>query len=50
VAVAASAAVWMVLLFIGLSWPVGLLAGIATGSFAALWFVLPIVDRLRADR
>jgi O-antigen/teichoic acid export membrane protein len=50
VAVAASAAVWMVLLFIGLSWPVGLLAGVATGSFAALWFVLPIVDRLGADR
>jgi O-antigen/teichoic acid export membrane protein len=48
VAVAASAAIWMVLLFVGLSWPIGLFAAIATGSFAALWFVLPIVDRISA--
>ena len=50
VAVAVCAAIWMVLLFVGLSWPVGLLAGIATGSFAALWFVLPIVDRIGVDQ
>ena len=49
VAVAACAAIWMVLLFVGLSWPVGLLAGATTGSFVALWFVLPIVDRLGPD-
>jgi O-antigen/teichoic acid export membrane protein len=49
VAVAACAAVWMVVLFVGLSWPAGLLAGVATGSFVVLWFVLPIVDRFRPD-
>jgi len=48
VAVAASAAIWMVMLFVGLSWPVGFFAGIATGSLPALWFVFPIVDRLGA--
>jgi O-antigen/teichoic acid export membrane protein len=50
VAVAASAAIWMVLLFVGLSWPIGLFAALATGSFAALWFVLPIIDRLGAHQ
>src|ERR1700734_1547593 len=50
VAVAVCTAVWMALLFVGMSWPVGLLAGATTGCFAALWFVLPIVDRLGADR
>jgi O-antigen/teichoic acid export membrane protein len=49
VALAACAAVWMVLLFVGLSWPVGLLTGAATGSFVVLWFALPIVDRLWPD-
>jgi O-antigen/teichoic acid export membrane protein len=49
VAVAVCAAVWMALLFVGLSWPVGLLAGATTGCFAVLWFVLPIVDRIGAD-
>jgi O-antigen/teichoic acid export membrane protein len=46
VAVAISAAVWMVLIFVGLSWPVGLLAGFTTACFAVLWFVLPLMDRL----
>jgi O-antigen/teichoic acid export membrane protein len=50
VAVAACAAVWMALLFVGLSWPVGFLAGATTACFVALWFVLPIVDRLAAQR
>jgi O-antigen/teichoic acid export membrane protein len=50
VAVAACAAVWMTLLFVGLSSSEGLLAGATTGCFAALWFVIPIMDRLRADR
>jgi O-antigen/teichoic acid export membrane protein len=47
VAVAVCAAVWMVLLFVGLSWMVGLFAGATTASFLILWFILPIVDRLR---
>ena len=50
VAVAVCSAVWMVLLFIGLSWPTGLLAALATGCFVALWFVFPIADRIGADR
>jgi O-antigen/teichoic acid export membrane protein len=50
VAVAVCAAVWMVLLFVGLGWLVGLLAGLTTAAFVALWFVLPIADRLGADR
>ena len=50
VAVAASAAVWMALLFVGLNWFLGFLAAAATASFALLWFVLPVVDRLEADR
>lgn len=50
VAVAVCAAVWMVLLFVGLTWPLGLLAGATTATFVFLWFVLPIADRLEADR
>ncbi|MFZ0250904.1 MAG: DUF6328 family protein [Acidimicrobiales bacterium] len=50
VAVAVCAAVWMVLLFVGLSWSVSVLAALTTASFAALWFVLPLVDRLGRNR
>ena len=50
VAVAVCAAVWMVLSFVGLTWVVGLFAGAISASFVALWFILPIVDRLEADR
>jgi O-antigen/teichoic acid export membrane protein len=50
VAVAVCAAVWMILLFVGLTWPLGLLAGFTTACFAFLWFVLPVWDRLGADR
>jgi O-antigen/teichoic acid export membrane protein len=50
VAVAVSTAVWMVLLFVGLTWPLGLLAGATTACFGFLWFVLPLADRLGADR
>lgn len=50
VAIAVCAAVWMVLLFVGLNWPVGLLAGVTTGLFVILWFALPMLDRLEADR
>ncbi len=50
VAIAVCSAIWMVLLFVGVQWPVGLLAGIATASFALLWFALPLMDRLGAHR
>ena len=50
VALAVSVAVWMVLLFVGLNWPTGLLAALVTGCFVALWFVFPIADRIGADR
>jgi putative flippase GtrA len=49
VAVAVCSAVWMVLLFVGLSWPVALFASATTASFVALWFVLPIIDRLASE-
>ncbi|HEX4434472.1 MAG TPA: DUF6328 family protein [Acidimicrobiales bacterium] len=50
VAVAISTAVWMVLLFEGLSWPVAVLASGTTASFVFLWFVLPVIDRMARDR
>jgi O-antigen/teichoic acid export membrane protein len=50
VAVAVCAAVWMVLLFVGLTWLVGIVAGLTTALFVALWFALPMVDRFGADR
>jgi O-antigen/teichoic acid export membrane protein len=50
VAVAVCSAVWMVLLFVGLNWTLGLLASATTATFVALWFLLPITDRLNADR
>jgi O-antigen/teichoic acid export membrane protein len=50
VAVAVCAAVWMVLIFVGLSWSVGLFASITTACFAVLWFVLPLIDRLDRNR
>jgi O-antigen/teichoic acid export membrane protein len=50
VAAAVCAAIWMVLLVVGLNWPTALLAGVTSGVFLALWFALPIVDRLGADR
>ena len=46
VALAISGAVWLILSVVGLSWPVTLFAAATTGSFAVLWFVLPVVDRL----
>jgi O-antigen/teichoic acid export membrane protein len=50
VSIAVCTAVWMVLLFVGVGWPIGPLAGIATASFALLWFVLPLADRLGTHR
>lgn len=49
VALAVCAAVWMVLLVVGLNWLTGLLAGFVTGGFTVLWFALPVIDRLDAD-
>ena len=49
VAVAVCSAVWLVLLVVGLTWWVGLLASVVTGSFVVLWFVEPVIDRLTAD-
>src|ERR1700735_4054553 len=49
VAVAACSAVWMVLLFVGLTWLVALFASATTASFVALWFLLPIIDRFSSD-
>src|SRR5580698_26209 len=46
VALAVCVAIWMVLLFVGLNWPTALLAAVVTGCFVALWFVLPIADRI----
>jgi O-antigen/teichoic acid export membrane protein len=46
VALALCAAVWMVLLVVGLSWLSGLFAAATTGCFAFLWFILPVVDRV----
>jgi O-antigen/teichoic acid export membrane protein len=50
VAIAVSAAVWLVLLFVGLTWPLGIVAGLTTALFVLLWFALPMADRLAADR
>lgn len=49
VAIAVCSAVWLVLTFVGLTWWVGLFAAVATGSFAVLWFVMPIMDRMTTD-
>lgn len=49
VALAVCTAVWLVLLVVGLTWWVGLLATLVTGSFVLLWFVEPIIDRMTAD-
>jgi hypothetical protein len=49
VAVTVCTAVWLVLMVVGLTWIVGLLAAVASASFVVLWFVLPIVDRIEAE-
>ena len=46
VALAISCAVWLSLTVVGLGWPIALLAAATTGSFAVLWFALPLFDRL----
>ncbi len=49
VAVAISLAIWLIMSFIGASWVVTLLSAATSATFALLWFVLPILDRLRSD-
>jgi O-antigen/teichoic acid export membrane protein len=49
VALAVCTAVWLVLMVVGMSWFVALLASMVTGGFVVLWFVLPIIDRITAD-
>ena len=44
-ALAISCAVWLVLIVVGLEWPITLLAALTSGSFALLWFALPLLDR-----
>jgi Family of unknown function (DUF6328) len=49
VALAISLAIWLIMSFIGASWIVTALSAATSASFALLWFVLPILDRLRSD-
>lgn len=49
VAVSISLAIWLIMSVVGASWIVTILAAATSASFAVLWFVLPIVDRLRSD-
>lgn len=44
-ALAISCAVWLVLIVVGLEWPIAFLAALTSASFAVLWFFLPILDR-----
>ncbi len=48
VAFAVACAVWLVLTVVGMDLPVAAFASVVTASFAVLWFVLPIADRLRS--
>ena len=49
VALAISLAIWLIMSFIGASWIVTVLSAATSASFALLWFVLPIIDRVRSD-
>lgn len=49
VALAVCTAVWLVLMVVGMTWIVGLLAAMTTACFVVLWFVMPILDRITAD-
>lgn len=48
VALAISCAVWLIVTVVGLAWPIALFAAATTASYAMLWFVLPLFDRLSA--
>ena len=49
VALAISLAIWLIMSFIGASWIVTGLSAATSATFALLWFVLPILDRIRSD-
>jgi O-antigen/teichoic acid export membrane protein len=49
VALAISLAIWLIMSFLGASWIMITLSAATSGTFALLWFVLPILDRLRSD-
>ena len=49
VALAISLTIWFIMTFIGTSWIVTALSAATSATFALLWFVIPIVDRLRSD-
>lgn len=49
VALAISLTIWLIMSFIGASWIVTVLSAATSATFALLWFVLPILDRLRSD-
>lgn len=49
VAVAISLAIWLIMGFIGASWVVTVLSAATCASFAVLWFVVPVFDRVRSE-
>ncbi len=49
VALAISLAIWLIMSFIGASWIVTVLSAATSATYVLLWFVLPILDRLRSD-
>jgi O-antigen/teichoic acid export membrane protein len=49
VAVAIVLAIWLIMSFIGASWVFIALSATTSATFAALWFGLPLIDRLRSD-
>jgi hypothetical protein len=49
VALAISLPIWLIMSFIGAGWVVTALSAATSATFALLWFLLPIVDRLRSD-
>ncbi|HEY1653071.1 MAG TPA: DUF6328 family protein [Acidimicrobiales bacterium] len=50
VAVALCCAVCLILSFVGSSWVFSGLVAVVIAGFVVLWFALPIVDRISADR
>jgi hypothetical protein len=49
VSLAITLTVWLILSFVGTSWPFALVAASISATFFSLWFVLPILDRQTGD-
>jgi hypothetical protein len=49
VSLAITLTVWLILSFVGTSWPFALVAASISATFFVLWFVLPILDRQTGD-